>query len=136
MKRLMMSFAAVALVLLLAACGGASKEPSIALETAAFDFGDVANGRIVTRELAVSNTGDAPLVVERITTSCGCTQATLEPMTIPAGESGLLTIRFDSGAHGPDLTGPMMRQVYLGSNDPDTTMATVEFTANITPPEN
>lgn len=136
MKHLMMSFAVVALALLTAACGSLRDEPRISLETTTFDFGDVANGQVVFHELAVSNLGDAPLVVERITTSCGCTQATLEPMSIPAGGDGVLTIRFDSGAHGPDLTGPMMRQVYLGSNDPKTRMATVEFTANITPPQN
>ena len=41
---------------------------------------------------AVSNEGDAPLVVETVTTSCGCTTAVLEPMTIAPGESGILRI--------------------------------------------
>jgi hypothetical protein len=56
-------------------------------------------------------------------------------MTIPSGESATLHIEFDSGAHGPDLTGQIMRQVILISNDPEKPEATVEFVANILPPE-
>jgi hypothetical protein len=56
-------------------------------------------------------------------------------MIIPAGGTANLHIEFDSGAHGPDLTGQIMRQVILISNDPEQNEATVELVANILPPE-
>lgn len=118
---------------LLTACAG--NQPDVNLETTEFNFGDVVNGVIMERDLTVSNLGKADLVVDTVTTTCGCTTANLDPMTIPAGGTATLHIEFDSGAHGPDLTGQVMRQVILISNDPEQPEATVEFVANILPPE-
>lgn len=115
--------------LLLVAC--TTDQSSISLETKKFDIGDVVNGEVVSREVAVRNNGEAPLVVETVSTSCGCTQASLEPMTIPPGEVGVLHINFDSGAHGPDLSGKVTRQIFINSNDPQQPEALVEFSANI-----
>jgi hypothetical protein len=96
-----------------------------------FDFGDVVNGDIVSQDLVVRNEGNEPLVVETVSTSCGCTTATLEPMTISAGGTATLRVEFDSGAHGPDLSGQVIRQIFLSSNDPQRPEAIVEFSANI-----
>ena len=115
--------------LLLVAC--TSGQPQIAVEVEKFDFGDVVNGDIVTRELVVRNEGNASLVIDTISTSCGCTTATLDPMTIPAGETAVLHIEFDSGAHGPELNGELIRQVFLTSNDPQQPELVVEFSANV-----
>ena len=126
----------------LAACGGAEAGdseaaggvPAIALSEQTLDLGDMPNGEIAEREVVVRNDGDAPLVVSTITTSCGCTTAALEPMTIAPGASGTLRITFDSGAHGPDLRGPLMREVMIASNDPVIPAAVVEVAANILAP--
>ena len=114
---------------ILTACS--SKQPQIILETEQFDFGDVVNGDVITRDLIVQNEGDAPLIVSEVTTSCGCTQAVLEPTTILPGESALLHIEFDSGAHGPDLNSNVTRMIFITSNDPQQSEAIVEFVANI-----
>lgn len=115
----------------LAACSGGG-EAQIELETTHLDLGDVPNGEIATRDVVVRNTGDGILVVGGLSTSCGCTTATLEPMQIAPGESGVLHIEFDSGAHGEELTGPLVRQVFLNSNDPAQPEATVELSVNVT----
>ena len=120
-------------LLLLAACAGG--EPQIGLETTALDLGDVPNGVVVTRDVAVRNDGETTLFIEGISTSCGCTTATLTPMQIPPGKGGVLHVAYDSGAHGPDLTGSLVRQVFINSNDPTQPEATVELTVNVTPPE-
>ncbi len=119
------------LLVVLAACGG---QPQIAVAENRLQLGDVVNGEVVTRQVSVQNNGAADLVIENITTSCGCTQASLNPMTIPAGSSGVLSITFDSGAHGPGLTGPLLRQVFIASNDPQQPEMVVELAANILPP--
>jgi hypothetical protein len=129
-------------LLILVACGGqaagdepAAGAPRIAPEVKTLALGEMPNGEVAEREIAVRNDGDAPLVVARITTSCGCTTATLEPMTIAPSESGVLRVTFDSGAHGPDLRGPILREVVLASNDPAQPEVVVEVTATILPPE-
>jgi hypothetical protein len=115
--------------LLVTACAGG--QPDINLKTTHLDFGDVVNGEILSHDIVVSNEGNQPIVAKSVSTTCGCTTATLEPMTIPAGGSANLHITFDSGAHGPELTGQITRQIFITSNDPDQPEAMVEFTANI-----
>lgn len=117
--------------LLLVACGGG--EPQISLETNELKLGDVVNGEIVIREVKVDNTGQAELVIEYISTSCGCTKATLEPMTVAPGGQATLTVTFDSGAHGPEETGELVRQVFIASNDPVQPEVVLELTANVLP---
>ncbi|MFQ5401291.1 MAG: DUF1573 domain-containing protein [Anaerolineae bacterium] len=116
---------------LLAACGG--KQPQINIEPIETDWGHVVNGDILSRDVVVHNDGAAPLVVESVSTSCSCTSAELTPMTIEPGGAGMLHIEFDSGAHGPDLTGELVRQVFVTSNDPEQPEAQIEFSVFVDP---
>lgn len=122
-------FAVIFLGFLLAACSAG--QPNISVEETSLDLGDVVNGEIVSRDLSLRNDGAADLVVDSVTTSCTCTQATVDPMTIGANESGTLHIEFDSGFHGPDLTGPLIRQVFINSNDPQQPELQVELVVNV-----
>src|SRR5690606_10476707 len=98
MRRLILLPLLILVVGLLVACGG--RKPEIAVESTALDLGDVPNGETISRDVTVRNTGAGILVVESITTSRGCTTASLEPVHLQPGESGVLHIEFDSGAHG------------------------------------
>lgn len=115
----------------LVACNGSN--PQIEVETAAIDLGEVVNGDVVVRDVAVKNVGSADLTIESVSTSCGCTQASLDLMNIPPGGSATLHIEFDSGAHGEALTGDLVRQIFVVSNDPQQAEAIVELTATILP---
>jgi hypothetical protein len=42
-----------------------------------------------------------------------------------------LHIEFDSGFHGPDLTGPLIRQVFIKSNDLQRPELQVELSVNV-----
>lgn len=123
---------AALLALALAACGSAA--PELALDQAELDLGQVVNGEIRSFEVAVRNLGNGPLVIEAVSTSCGCTSASIDPSTIQPGESGMLQVRFDSGAHGPEANGPVMRQVFIASNDPDQPETEFRFEAVVVPP--
>lgn len=116
----------------LAACSRG--EPQIAVETHQFDLGDVPNGAIAERDVAVRNEGDSVLVVQGVSTSCSCTKATLEPMRLAPGEVGTLHIAYDAGAHGPELRGSQVRQVFITSNDPAQPELVVELAVNVTAP--
>lgn len=130
-KRFAIGIACFFILVTLAACKG---QPTISVEQTSLDLGDVVNGEIVTKELTVENRGEGDLVIEAVTTSCGCTQATIEPETIPSGGRSTLRITLDSGAHGPEVTGQLLRQVFIASNDPRNPETSVELVVNVLPP--
>jgi hypothetical protein len=109
----------------LAACSAG--EPRLAV-VADYDLGTVAKGETATAEIPVRNNGTAPLLVEAVSTSCGCTEATLSSLTIAAGEQAMLRVSYDSGAHESD-EGEMERYVFIASNDPVEPDIMIRFTA-------
>jgi len=117
---------------LLAACAGG--EPDILLEEEQVDLGPVENGEVREFGVVVANQGSSDLVIEAVSTSCGCTSARVDPTTLAPGERGLLAVIFDSGAHGPDERGPVVRQVFIASNDPDQPEVEFRLIADILPP--
>jgi hypothetical protein len=119
------------LAAVLAACGGGESE--ISLQPTEIDFGEVTNGEVRTAEAIVSNPGGSDLLIEAVSTSCGCTKAEINPGVIPPGGTGTLVVSFDSGAHGPEETGPVERQVFIASNDPVHPEIQLLITANILP---
>lgn len=127
MKKIVLLIGLLAVMLALAACSGQS--PEIVLDADAFEFGEVVNGVIAEKDLTITNNGGAPLIIEEVSTSCGCTTAEVNPSAINPGESGVLHIEFDSGAHGPELTGELMRQIFLQTNDPNHPEVVITFSA-------
>ena len=119
------------IALLLAACSSGSAD--LVIEQTSIDLGQVTNGEVRSMEIPLRNAGSSELVIESVTTSCGCTSAEVSPMTIQPGESGLLLVQFDSGAHGPESNGPVMRQVFIASNDSDEPEMEFRFTAEVIP---
>lgn len=119
--------AAVLLVgALLAVARRGPPHPTVALDPAAVDFGEVS--ATASRTILVRNIGRAPLQVLAVSTSCGCTTAAVDPSTIPPRGAGRLTVTFDPVAHGPE-TGPARHAVYVRTNDPRTPEAELEVRA-------
>lgn len=94
----------------------------------------------VTTEFAIKNEGKSDLIIDKLSSSCGCTSASLEyqgtegprfymaghghdaPDTnwkavIAAGDEARVKVYYDPSVH-PDLTGPVTREVSIHSNDP------------------
>lgn len=82
-----------------------------------YNLGTVVKGKVAVVDLPLRNTGNAPLQVEAISTSCGCTTAKLSSMTIFPGGQANLHIEYDSNAHESDR-GALERYVFISSNDP------------------
>ncbi len=60
------------------------------------DFGTISQGDVVKHSFKFTNTGEAPLVISDIKTTCGCTtpQYTKEP--VAPGETGEILVQFNS----------------------------------------
>ncbi|MEK7620621.1 MAG: DUF1573 domain-containing protein [Patescibacteria group bacterium] len=105
----------------------------IGVSTTSVDFGEIdQGGGPVTTSVQVRNDGGQPLNIFRVSTSCGCTTATLDSSPIEPGNSRPLTIQFDPMVH-PDENGPITRMVYLQSSDPNQPELEIEITGTVMP---
>lgn len=117
---------------ILAGCIGGA--PQITVSPESYDFGDIPAAEPVSGHLTLRNAGDKPLQIESLSTSCGCTTAEVDKQTIPPGDAAYLTVTFDPQAH-PGLYGPLMRIVYVKSNDPQTPELEITVTVNVLEPQ-
>lgn len=113
-------------VILLTACGGAP--PRVSVEPPAQDLGEVPQ-QLLQVSYTVRNLGGSPLRIEKISTSCECTKATMDQDTIPPGGSAALRVTLDPIED--DLYGNLLRVIYIRSNDPATPEAQVELRVSI-----
>lgn len=59
-----------------------------------FDFGEVDKNEILFKEISigVENTGNAPLVLEKVDVSCGCMKPSYTKYPIKKGEKGCINV--------------------------------------------
>ncbi|MDA9597243.1 DUF1573 domain-containing protein, partial [Flavobacteriaceae bacterium] len=76
------------------------KAPMIRFETETIDYGDVAKGSDGVRNFVFKNTGDAPLEIQGVRSSCGCTIPKKPDAPIAPGEKGEITVRYDTNRLG------------------------------------
>ncbi len=111
-------------VWLLAACAPGVPDVDV---VSAYDMGTVVKGDLAVADIPVVNRGDGPLTVVAVSTSCGCTKATLTPMIIAPGAEARLRVVYDSGIHEEDQ-GLIKRSVFISSDDPDEDDVEIKFT--------
>jgi len=73
---------------------------SISFNESEFDFGDIEEGEKITHKYDFKNTGSEPLVISKAVGSCGCTVPDWPKEPIPAGETGTITVQYDSRGKG------------------------------------
>ncbi len=122
--------------------------PKIVINESEHDLGKVSQIKgVVTTDFEFSNQGESDLIIGKLSSSCGCTSATVVydgkvgptftmeghgqenptdwEVAIGPGDTAILRIFYDPTVH-PDLVGPVTRTVSVFSNDP------VEFETNVT----
>lgn len=65
-------------------------------DTTTFNFGSVDPGAIVTHDFEFTNTGNVPLIISDVRSTCGCTVAEWPREPIPPGGTGEIPVRFDT----------------------------------------
>jgi hypothetical protein len=87
--------------------------PKIAVEPVGFDFGKALVNRTLKKEFVIRNIGTEDLVIDRVTTSCGCTAALLDDKLVKPGQSAALRVELQTLGN----PGRMERKILLRSND-------------------
>jgi hypothetical protein len=101
--------------------------PSLAVEPAAFDFGEVRKHRTLSKEFRLVNIGDQALQLLRISTSCGCTVVETGAEVVAPGESTRLRVELQTR----DDSGRVVRTVLVETNDPERPRVPIELRATV-----
>ena len=104
--------------------------PRIAVEPEGFDFGQTLQNKTVTKEFAVRNLGSADLVLQDVTTSCGCTAALPESKVIKPGAQTPLRVSVETRS----VVGRAEKVVTIRSNDPTRALVQIKLSFTVTAP--
>jgi hypothetical protein len=104
---------AVAGVLLAAPAWAQGSKPRAVFKETTHDFGKVKQGDVVSYEFTFKNAGGAPLVIDRVEVTCGCTAALASERTVAPGKEGRIKASFDTRGYA----GRLAKYLYLVSND-------------------
>jgi len=126
-------FAILTVAVLLAVAGAADEKPAAApriqVEPGSFDFGKALPGKTLRKEFTIRNFGDAALVIDGVSTTCGCTAAISAQSRVEPGGRTVLRVSFDTRS----FSGKVERLVLIRSNDPKTPLLQVRVSATVEP---
>ncbi|MDB2521259.1 DUF1573 domain-containing protein [Flavobacteriaceae bacterium] len=74
--------------------------PMINFDMDTIDYGEIVKGSDGGRTFTFENTGDAPLEIQGVRSSCGCTVPKKPEAPIAPGEKGEITVRYDTNRVG------------------------------------
>lgn len=86
---------------LLALSVSAQDTASIQFKQETLDYGVIAQGSDGVRVFEFTNTGSAPLIISKVSSSCGCTIPKKPEDPILPGESGEIQVKYDTNRVGP-----------------------------------
>ena len=115
MKKLIL---VVALIIGFAAYSQAQTKPGeFKFDSEVHDFGNIVIGKPVVHTFNFTNTGDAPIIISKVETTCGCTVPEYSKLPIKAGEKGFIKVTLTPS--GPAV--PIVKSITLTSNARTTT---------------
>lgn len=91
-----------------------------------YDFGTVKEGAVVSHTFKFTNVGDAPLVIQNASATCGCTVPSYSKEPIPVGGTGEIQVKFDSS----NKSGAQNKVVTITANTKKPT-TTVKIKGNV-----
>lgn len=123
--------------------GQQSSDGALTAEPVGMNMGDIdifGGKKFISFVLA--NNGDEPIEITSAYTTCMCTEAYLDDLVITmhtpiyigkiqAGGRKNVNVSFDPLAHGPDATGPVIREIIFKTNSLSTPEVKFRFDGNV-----
>ncbi|MDT0646119.1 DUF1573 domain-containing protein [Zunongwangia sp. F260] len=93
-------------------------QAKIVFQSETIDYGEIKKGSDGVRVFEFTNTGDEPLVIKEVSSSCGCTIPKKPEGPIAPGETGTIEVKYDT-----KRVGPIRKTVTVYSNAEETIKA-------------
>jgi hypothetical protein len=77
------------------------KVAKIEFKSETVDYGEIERGSDGVRVFEFTNTGNAPLVISKVSSSCGCTIPKKPEAPIMPGDTGEIQVKYDTNRVGP-----------------------------------
>ncbi|HDZ14857.1 MAG TPA: DUF1573 domain-containing protein, partial [Pricia sp.] len=77
------------------------KAAKIEFKSETVDYGEIIKGADGVRAFEFTNTGDAPLIISKVSSSCGCTIPKKPEDPILPGKTGEIQVKYDTNRVGP-----------------------------------
>jgi|SRR5699024_9305677 len=77
-----------------------AQQAEIKFQESVIDYGTISKGSDGVRTFHFTNTGDAPLIIANIKSSCGCTVPKKPKGPIAPGESSTIEVKYDTNRVG------------------------------------
>ncbi len=87
--------------------------PRISVEPESFDFGKTLQNRLVEKVFVIRNIGSDDLVIERVSTTCGCTVAEGYAKLVKPGQTTTMNVQLQTRTY----LNRIERKVLVRSND-------------------
>ncbi|APS39081.1 MULTISPECIES: DUF1573 domain-containing protein [Salegentibacter] len=94
----------------------AQETAKIEFKSETIDYGEIKKGSDGVRVFEFTNTGNVPLVIANVTSSCGCTIPKKPEEPIQPGETGEIQVKYNT-----QLVGPIRKTVTVYSNAEEAT---------------
>lgn len=104
--------------------------PEAAEQNWTVHLGEIPNDSKTEKEFTVENIGNATLVIEDVSASCGCTTSTIGEKELAPGGTTTLRVSYDPRVNG-EYGRFIQKQVRIKSNDPLVQLAEFNITADV-----
>ena len=91
----------IALIAFIGLAQQANAQAKIEFKTDIIDYGEITKGSDGLRIFEFTNTGNAPLIVSNVKSSCGCTVPSKPDGPVAPGESSTIEVKYDTKRIGP-----------------------------------
>lgn len=127
LKRLFGIFFVVLMLSLTSKSQSLQREGPIAeFNMVSYDLGEVLQGKETIAVFTLTNKGNAPLVVENIKVSCGCTLVEWSQDPILPEQSAKITVRYNA-----NIIGTIKRSIVVNTNDRKQERILLMLTGNV-----
>ena len=100
--------------------------PAIKFTSQVVDYGEIERGSDGIRVFEFVNSGDEPLVISKVYSSCGCTIPKKPETPIAPGEKGEIQVKYDT-----NRVGPIRKTITVNSNAESTPIVSLKIKGTV-----
>ncbi|MFK5981336.1 MAG: DUF1573 domain-containing protein [Flavobacteriaceae bacterium] len=97
----MKKIVAIALIAIVSFVTQANAQAKIEFKSETIDYGEIEKGSDGVRVFEFTNTGDEPLIISEVKSSCGCTVPSKPDGPVAPGASSTISVKYDTKRVGP-----------------------------------